>query len=164
MRIFWTYWTNYCINIKCYSLLKHGIQEVSGSIPLISTMKMANSLRKHLKWKHFGCFSVHATHSLPGRFVTACHIWRWLSGTPNFRLKYPARSGTDSGQNWILHSICSPGKPLPSGSCKRSDLYYLLRYGQYRHFLPLGVQSFLYSFLVLGSHGGALLRKCNNPL
>ena len=54
----------------------NGIQEVSGSIPLISTMKMANSLRKHLKWKHFGCFSMHATHSLPSRFVTVCHIWR----------------------------------------------------------------------------------------
>ena len=42
MRIFWTYWTNYCINIKCYSLPKHGIQEVSGSIPLISTTSPEN--------------------------------------------------------------------------------------------------------------------------
>ena len=37
--------------------MSHGIQSFRGSIPLISTMKMADSLRKHLKWKYFRCFS-----------------------------------------------------------------------------------------------------------
>ena len=62
----------------------NGIQEVSGSIPLISTRKVRWMNRKHLKWKHFGCFSMHATHSLPSCFVTSCHIWGVTERYPQF--------------------------------------------------------------------------------
>ena len=131
MQILWTYWTNYYINIKWYSLPKHGIQEVSGTIPLISTKKTCNrkisglfrlksAVFVHSVWS----FPRAAEHLHPAELLVPelvpewpCHIMDALSCYPTWLSFCFAASSPWSWPIWIFSiSHCRPSAGAPSVS------------------------------------------------